>query len=209
MTLRNLHFDYGRPALDGVLNNPAGSYTEARNNLIKEVENSFLAQGLTMFGGQNISAIHDVRGNPTVGYGYDLTQRPIAEIEAFITHAFGGTLTTLQEAGLQLIRDFRGGDLTAAQLINFAQAANPNTPNELALASLRMTDTEATLLLNAALDGLTVDGVEFAGFEDELSDFFGEADVELSVERIALLSADYNANLVGNETRRAVQSDDP
>ncbi|GEM_PF-5434858 len=115
MALQNLHDDWGRAALEDINGNAATSYTQARNNLIKISENDLLFDGQTTRGdGQNIEGIHGVEDpndpnveNPTIGYGYDLSQRDFDEIEAFLTHAFGGTLTADQQAGMDLIEAYK------------------------------------------------------------------------------------------------------
>lgn len=213
MPLQNLHDDWGREALEDINGNAATSYTQARNNLLKISENDRLFAGFSTRSAtdpHNIEGIHDVRGNPTIGYGYDLSQRSFNEIEAFITHAFGGTLTTDQHAGIDLIEAYKDpqnpNHISATTLIEIAQGQTGTPSQQAALISLRMSDAEATILLNASLDGFG----QFDGFEDELSTLLGGAnDVAQSVERIALISADYNANLVGNEIRDAIQSADP
>lgn len=207
MALRNIYTDWGRADFNDINGNAATSYQQARNNLIKISENSVLFSGGTTFNGQNIQGIHDVEGNPTIGYGYDLSQRDFAEFESFITHAFGDALTPDQQAGLDLIEAYTDPNhpnhITAGTLIDIAQGRAGTAAEQAALFSLRMTDAEATILLNASLDGYDV----YDGFEDALSNGFGAADdVPHSAERIALLSADYNGNLVGGEINAAVQS---
>lgn len=103
----------------------ATSYQEARDNFIKEKENATLAAGGTILNGQNIRNIHNGGGdgNPTIGYGFNLNAHDYNKIESYLTHAFGGVLTQLQQDGLDIIEGWKNGTngLTAADIIAIAQ----------------------------------------------------------------------------------------
>lgn len=124
-----------------------GTYTEMRNTVLKILENPFLArdQNTALYGN-----IYDVCGNPTVGYGYDLTQHADSAIRTTFLKAFGLSSdaddSAIQAAspvlaeGLERIAGFKSGSLSAADLCEW----RPETP--------LLDDAHATALLSQILD---------------------------------------------------------
>ena len=210
LDLNNLHLDWGISALANLrTGQPATNYIGARNNFIKAKENALLFQfdgGQVFPGGDEVSLIHDGGGdnNPTIGYGFNLSAQPFAKIEAFLTHAFGGSLTSEQQAGLQFLQDWKNGLFTNRQIIDIAQGRQGTAQQIQALQSLQLNDTQATILLNDELDG-------FGGFAGRdavtLSNKLGSGNLDQSLERIAVLSLDFQG-LLGPGLKGALQSTD-
>jgi len=167
MALTNLHTDYlNEPfsfsaKLSDEFGNRSGTYHDTLLNYLKARENDALKHGATM-------GIHDDgAGLPTIGYGLNLANPALteAEIRLLLAEAFGGTLTAAQERGVNRIGDYLDGVITAAELIA-EDATNAD------VQSLRMTDVEATRLLEAMLDGLAGVNIGFGdgnGYEDGLT----------------------------------------
>jgi hypothetical protein len=200
MSLDNLHSNY---SAFSELNDPytqqvANSYLEARNNFIKLTENAVLWAGNQFQAGIDIQVIHSANGHATLGYGFDLGQQNYNDIQTLLTRAFGGALTADQQAGLQIISDFKQGAITEQHLIDIAQGDSGTLAEQTSLQSIRLFDAEATILLNDILDGVHIAGYNYQGYEETLSLGFGATDdVPESLERLAMLSADYNASLIG------------
>lgn len=114
------------------------AYGQMRDTIIKVLENPFLARGQqsALYGN-----IYDVLGNPTVGYGYDLTQHGMDAIRAALTSAFQGAgADALLAEGLEKIEAWKGGSLSARDLC----AWRPTSPF--------LDDARATRLLAEVVD---------------------------------------------------------
>jgi hypothetical protein len=105
MPIDNLHF----------LSDP--EYKTQRDDFVAEPENRPLFRN-----GINGGILNDGIGHPTIGFGYDLAQpsRTIGEITAYLTNALGGTLTDDQQAGLDLLAEWKNGQFTNQDIINIA-----------------------------------------------------------------------------------------
>ncbi|SOD90947.1 hypothetical protein [Caenispirillum bisanense] len=160
-------------------------YIQCRNTVVKTFENPQLALG------QNpavMGNIVDVLGNPTVGYGYDLTQHDLPAIQVAFTAAFDGTLTATAQAALEQIGRWKAGQLTAAALC----AWRPATP--------LFDDATATRLLSQVLDS------EYEAVLDRALARTAGLAVPRSRERAALQSLVYNGGggMVGPGLRGAL-----
>src|SRR5689334_12572598 len=93
------------------------TYVDDRDQFMAPFEN-----GPLFSRGTNGGIIDDSIHHPTIGFGYDLakTGRTIAEIRAYLTHALGGTLTADQQAGLDILADWKNGLFTNLDIINIA-----------------------------------------------------------------------------------------
>ncbi len=169
------------------------NYESYRNNYFKELENDVLLAA----GSAGVSTIHDDGdGNPTIGYGYNLTNRTLEVNTAYFTEAFG-TLSPTQINALQKLEAWRIGTetlvngalrtLTSQDIINGAAGTIPELVD---LQSLTMTEAQATALLEAFLEGIP--DTSYHGTESLLSSALGTHNIDPSVERIALLSMYYN-----------------
>jgi len=88
MTLSNLNSQF-----------VAGTYRDDLYTLVKQYENP----------GMGEPGIHDVEGNPTIGYGFDLTKWSAAQITDALTYAYSNNLSMNQQAGLDLLEAWRTG----------------------------------------------------------------------------------------------------
>ena len=226
MTLSNLKTSAADYSVISQFNNVMSgtvvtNYKDARNNFLKIHENSALASGFpTTSLGEDSDKIHnDSAGIPTIGYGYNLEVRSFAEISAYLTDALGGVLTSDQQAALQLIDDWKSGNtvtlhpksspattvsvtLGPSDIIDGAQGSGAYSELD-ALASLSLTDAQATVLLNHTLDGFA----GFTGEETKLTSDLGAASaVGDSVERVILMSLQY-AGLIGDGLKDALAQD--
>lgn len=163
----------------------ATGYVQCRNTVVKTFENPQLALGRNLAVMGNIV---DVLGNPTVGYGYDLTRHDLPTIQAAFTAACGGTLSPTAQAALEEIGTWKAGHLTAAALC----AWRPETP--------LFDDAAATRLLSQVLDS------EYEGVLDRALARTAGLAVPRSRERAALLSLVYNGGggMVGPGLRGAL-----
>jgi len=226
------------------------NYEEARDFIIKALENATLLQATINGTATNAGKIHDDGEQlPTIGYGFNLDRSDLdaSEVVTLLTHAFV-TLDADQTSAAELIRIWKASDLltisvldpvTATMIsadvslleldiINGAQgndisfenklpAGHGFTPAQLMLleaefdlemqklGSLNPNDEQATRLLQADYTGLNglLDSRE-AG----LNAFIGANTLPDSVERVAVISAYYNAStLIGNGMRLALQND--
>ncbi len=134
-------------------------YALARDEYFKGLENPDLAAGLTL-----IAFIHvdgaEVEENPTIGYGYNLVGKSLAQNTAFFTHAFGVALTPTQTAALQLLEDWRSetpvllnGVLRVLKNPEIIDGAAGIIPELVSLDSLKLTDAQASAMLTAYLEG--------------------------------------------------------
>ncbi len=206
------------------------TYLAARASYFKPLEN----RGLFLSGPLGISAIHnDDKNYPTIGYGYNLTDwnpdgnpetedygRSIEVNTAYFTHVFG-TLTGEQEDALELIDKFNSK--TAIQIdgitrtLTIDDLENPDeaiavvdnkTIPLAALLSLVLSEAQATILLNAFLDGIP----GYPGAEErlnaKLASFSPTLTLPDSEERLAVLSMFYQVPaLVGEGLMTALAND--
>lgn len=212
MPITFLSFDWGNAALENITTNAAATnYQQARNNFIKAKENAVLATGGTFDDdGDNIRRIHDGGGdgNPTLGYGFNLNAHSIAKITDYLTYAYGGTLTQLQQDGIALIAQTKPNPptITPAQIIQFAQGTGGTANQQAAIQSLELDDAQAVRLLEADLDGHG----NFTGREATITAEIGAGTLPESVERIMVVSLHYNReDLLGTGLVAALQSSDP
>jgi hypothetical protein len=212
MPITFLRYEWGNDAFVNITNSQAAAtYQEARDHFIKAKENDVLATGGTLNAQNiNIRRIHSGGGdgNPTIGYGFNLNAHSYAKIESYLTHALGGALTQLQQDGLALIAQFKSDPptLTAAQIIAFAQGAAGTQAQQDAIQSLELNDAQATILLDADLDGHG----GFTGREAAITTAIGAGTLPQSVERIMVVSLHYNnPALLGDGLVAALQSNDP
>ncbi len=203
------------------------TYLASRASYFKPLENP----GLFDSGPSGFSAIHDDgKSYPTIGYGYNLTDwnpdgnpetddygRSIEVNTAYFTHVFG-TLTAEQESALQLIDKFNSKTailidgvtraLTLDDLLDGAEPLADGGDAEHPLAALRsltLTEAQATILLNAYLDGIP----GYPGAEERLNTkltaFSPTLTLPHSEERLAVLSMFYQLPaLVGNDLMTAL-----
>ncbi len=201
------------------------NYTEERNDYLKTLENNLLK-----IGDEQYSSIHPDRdidpenpnsALPTIGYGYNLDGKDIAQNTAFFTLAFGGTLTPTMIEALQLLESWQSEtDVTingvSRKLENYdiIRGAAGAIPELAALESLKLTEAQASTLLTAYLDGASgFDGAE-KGLNTALAgiDFVpsnpDESKLPESKERLALLSLYYQLpELIGPDLKAALQAD--
>lgn len=117
---------------------------------------------------------------PTIGFGFDLSRHKYTDIEAYLTDALGGTLTDQQQKGLDLIKDYKDGALSAQDLIAIAQGTFGSQEQQTYLKSLELTQSQARKLFDDVLDGFTTpNGVKYKGLEQQLSESLGAADLEI------------------------------
>lgn len=212
MTLSNLRQDYIWGA----------NYADERNYFVQIIENPDLLNN-----GTN-TQIHNVNRNATIGYGYDLTRRGAAEIAAFLPAALGGTLSADQQSAMKLIALYKADtvvtidghtrELTSNDLINGAVATTSQvtfTENGVAttialstIASLSLTQTQATTLLQ-----YTFDFNAGPAYTDKVPGSYGEQIVGNLVaegrEKAALVNLAYNGGsaLIGSSLRAAIAAD--
>ena len=161
------------------------AYLTERHDFIARVENPQL------FNNGTLGGIHNGGGQPgaelpTIGYGFDFTQHRMPQIRAYLTGALGGTLTADQQAGLNLIADYKNGVFSALQLINIARGTAGTAQQQAQLQSLTLTQNQATTLLNQVLDGFA----GFQGIEQDLTRLLttlAGGDIAQSKERVALI----------------------
>jgi hypothetical protein len=158
-------------------------------------------------------AIHnDSKHIPTLGYGLNLKNLSASKIEAAFKYALTGsttgTLTSVQKQGLQIVLNWRAGKLTDAAIISKSRGDSGTAQEKSALKSLWVTDTQATHLLEAFLQGKS--GL-FTSMEKRLGDVLKSYGAELpppSKEKIVLISLFYNAEtLVGPKIANAIKTD--
>lgn len=164
-------------------------YAQVRNTVVKTFENPQLALGANLAVMGNIV---DVLGNPTIGYGYDLTRHDMAAIQAAFTTAFGEALSATAQEALTRIESWKAGKTSAADLC----AWHPSPAV--------FDDASATRLLGSVLD---------ASYEPALDAALAHTPgltVPKSRERAALMSLVYNggAGMVGPGLRGALASGD-
>lgn len=185
MTISNLNSNY-----------VYGLYIDDLYELLKRRENDGLQH----------DGIHgDPAGAPVIGYGFDLNTWTINQIESALSYAFGGTLTTEQQNGIDIIADFKNGTISGATLIAIANGGAGTQQEQQALQSLRMTDVEATRLLDVVVLGRA----GFTGFENELNTLLqDDGGLNESRERVAVMSMYYNLPaLVGAGLQHAIDTD--
>ncbi len=87
------------------------NYTEVRNEHIKTSENDPLRIGDEQYSPIHPDGVVDRNSpdkvNPTIGYGYNLVDKTLAQNTALFTLAFGGTLTPTMIDALQLLEIWR------------------------------------------------------------------------------------------------------
>jgi len=197
-------------------------------DMIKKIENPFL------YAGAGFQRIHDGGGdgNPTFGYGFNLAAFSATVVEQVILHAYGGSVTSQQRAGLDIILDWKNGapllvngvnvTLTNADIINMADVTLDGSPGAFggaaqrdAVQSLFLNDAQATRMLDVMIKGdLNLVHIEGppgsfgyeAGLDYRLTE---EGAPAYSTERAALLSVYYNAlTLIGPGVQNAILNDD-
>lgn len=195
---------------------------------IKERENPWLLAGT------GFERIHNGGGdgNPTFGYGFNLAAFNASVVEAVILHAYGGSLTGQQSAGLDLILDWKTGatvfidgaarPLTNGDIINMADvglngapAAVGSSAQRAAIQSLSLNNAQATRMLDVMVKGelelVHIEGPAGSwGYEDGLDARLAEEGAPAySTERAAILSVYYNAPvLIGPGAQEAIANDD-
>ena len=223
------------------------SYEEARDTLIKVLENatlykSVLTGSAAVFNGQQVDRIHnDSADLPTIGYGFNLGREDLLpdEVDDVFLAAFG-TLDADQTTAVELIRVWKtsrfgniptetldlvvngqthsfvlnGLDIIAgAQGLSVSAHRAGLTPDILQafdealtpLSSIVLGEAAANALLDVDMTGLA--GV-IDGREDKLSDQFADGALPDSIERVAIMSAFYNAeSLVGLGLEAAIDAD--
>lgn len=201
MSLGNLHHNYdAHPELNDASGNPASSYLEARDNMIKRKENDPLFQGNIA-----VSRIHNDSANiPTIGYGFNLRIHTAVQIRSALTHSLGGGLTVEQEQGIQILEAWRNGTtyngitFTDADIIALSNGTGGLTMHRTFIQSIALTEAQSTTLLHAYLDGgaglPAVDGSFGLGSTDSVAQ---------STERLALLDLRYSG-LLGDGAKDAV-----
>ena len=206
MFLGNLHDNYAaHTELNDAAGNPATTYLEARDNMIKSKENARLFVGPGRPNGIAVSLIHDdSAGIPTIGYGFNLRDHTAVQIRSVLTYALGGALTPDQEQGLQIIEAWKnntaynGTNFTEADILDLALGRGGLAQHQALTQSIALTEAQSTTLLHAYLDGhgglSAVDGA----FGLDTADSVGQ-----STERLALLDLRY-AGLLGKGIKGAV-----
>lgn len=108
----------------------ATAYERERNRVLATLENPFLADGqqLDVYGN-----IYDVLGNPTTGFGYDLTQHGVADIRKDLLGAWGlepaasdaeiSAKAPVLAEGLEKITAWKDGRMSAAALCAWRPAS--------------------------------------------------------------------------------------
>ncbi len=201
------------------------NYTEERNEYLKARENLRLKNGAEQYSPIHPDDVVDRNNpdkvNPTIGYGYNLVDKTLAQNTAFFTLAFGGTLTPTIIDALQLLEIWRSktdftinGVTRKLTKLDIIDGAAGTIPELAALDSLKLTEAQASALLTAYLDGTSgYDGAE-AGLNAALSgiDFSpsnpNASELPNSKERIALLSMYYQLpELIGPDLIAALQAD--
>ena len=200
-------------------------YISERNSHLKTLENPRLLDGRDEF--SVIHADKNSNPNPTIGYGYNLAEKSLAQNTAFFTLAFGGTLSATQTSALNFLENWQEGiavTINGAPKIltnqDIIDGAAGTIPELAALDSLKLTEAQASIMLNAYLEGIPDnDGIPlFVGAEDGLDaalagiDFVpSNPDVSKlpeSKERLALLSMYYQLpELIGPGLIAALQDD--
>ena len=206
----------------------ASSYFALVYDMIKKAENPFL------YAGTGFQRIHDGGGdgNPTFGYGFNLAAFSASVVEQVILHAYGGSVTSQQRAGLDIVLDWKTGaplvvngvgvTLTNADIINMADVTLDGAPGAFgsaaqrdAVQSLFLNDAQATRMLDVMIKGdlglVHIEGPAGSfGYEAGLDYRLTEEGVPAySTERAALLSAYYNApTLIGPGVQNAILNDD-
>ena len=142
------------------------AYVTERDQFIASQENPQL------FNNGNNGGIHNGGGSaanplPTIGYGYDLSQQSFSQISAYLTNALGGqqALSADQVAGLNIIQQWKNHAFSNLQLVQMAQGTFGTADQIAAVQSLVLNQSQATTLLNDALDGFG----GFSGFEATLT----------------------------------------
>ncbi|EKV31626.1 hemolysin related protein [Caenispirillum salinarum AK4] len=149
------------------------AYAAMRDTVIKVLENPFLARGqqAELYGN-----IYDVLGNPTVGYGYDLTQHDMDAITQSLTKAFDGAgEDTMLAMALEKIGAWKAGSLSARDPC----AWRPKTP--------LLDDARATRLLSEMVEAMYEPALDSA-----LARRCPGVTVPRSRERAALVSLVFN-----------------
>lgn len=194
-------------------------YSSARNDYFKELENLSLKRGLitqsSIHADREINESAPNEALPTIGYGYNLVGKSLAQNTAFFSHAFGVALTPLQIQALQLLESWRSGtnvtingvsrELTNLDIIRGADGIIPELAS---LDSLKLTEAQASAMLTAYLEGIT----GYPGAEErlnaKLASFSPTLTLPDSEERLAVLSMFYqNPALVGNGLMTALVND--
>ncbi len=209
------------PELNSITDNLSlySDYISERNSHLKKLENPRLQDGRDEFSG--IHADKDSNPSPTIGYGYNLTGKSLAQNTAFFTFAFGGSLSPTQSSALGYLDDWQEGRavtingtprvLTNQDILDGAEGLIP----ELAvLDSLKLNEAQASILLSDFLEGIPgFDGAE-KGLNTALAgiDFVpsnpDESKLPESKERLALLSMYYQLpELIGPDLKAALQAD--
>ncbi|MGQ3213039.1 calcium-binding protein [Shinella sp.] len=164
----------------------------------------------TKYGGVHDDGV----GIPTVGYGLNLKSHSFDLITKAFKLALKGSvsaeLSTTQQSGLNMIKAWKE-DPTGAKtkkLLDIAAGKAGTEAEQRALASLRLTDSEASRLLKEKLDGR--EGL-FKSVENELSAKLKSLGATLpahSEERLVLLSLYYNSpSLIGSGIANAIITD--
>ena len=176
------------------------NYDAERDEILELSEN-------TTFNGQ----ITDVDGNPTVGYGFDLSQQDsYADIQFLLLTALGDTT------------EANSGDITDLPqpiqiALNAIQSYKNGSPLDYsAVAAIDLTPAQATTLLNSYLDGVTTSaqGVSIPPAANALQQFFDQNGIPMpadSVEEAVLTSLFYQGRFsyFGNGTVSAIQESNP
>ncbi|MHA7872537.1 MAG: hypothetical protein ACX939_09330, partial [Hyphococcus sp.] len=205
-----------------------GAYFTLLYDILKQRENPFLLAGT------GFQRIHNGGGdgNPTFGYGFNLAAFDATIVDQIIRHAYSNVLTGQQQAGLDLVLDWKTGTpvlvggqnvtLTNANVINLADVSLNGSPGAFggasqraAVQSLFLNDAQATRMLDVMVKGdlnlVRIEGPAGSyGYEDGLDFRLAEEGVPpYSVERAALLSVYYNApSLIGPGVQNAILNDD-
>lgn len=193
-----------------------------KKNFLKETAN-FLKkwENPKLIGDSLASAdggIHnDSKDIPTVGYGLNIKAMSMADITlAFklaLTGKIDGKLTAVQESGLKIIKAWKDDktptnaeDLT---LIAKSQGTAGTATEKKAMQSLWLTDAQATVLLEAKLNGhpgLFSSSIE-KGLTAALKKYGATLPAE-SQERLVLYSLYYNSpSLIGPGISSAIKND--
>ena len=117
--------------------------------MIKQRENPWL------YAGTGFERIHNGGGdgNPTFGYGFNLAAFSANVVEQVIEHAYGGSMSSQQRDGLDLILDWKTNTpvwvngqsvtLTRANIINMADVGLNGAPGAFGTASQRFCNSES------------------------------------------------------------------
>lgn len=192
-----------------------GDYNSDRDFLIKRRENQPLMNGVQ----GSCQYVELVRGNPTIGYGYDLSQNSFSQIRQGILYALGInqhlSIAQLRHTGradladaLEEIRDWKSGatDRRGRLLVSLDTLMTDLGNGGRLSQAIRMTDQAATILLDATLDGVAGQ----RNRERELTRIIG-INLPQSRERVALMSMFYNGgtNVIGPGLIAALHLSDP